>query len=105
MPLSPPVGRQHLHTRRITCQGFYRDDGLWDIEGRITHLLLTDERVACTLPAKIAAGAKLRVRSDRQILLCRQAAQTLAPQVSGDWIEITLAATGEHPEPFRLLLA
>src|SRR5262245_5142049 len=51
-----------------------------DIEGRITHLLLTDERVACTLPAKIAAGAKLRVRSDRQILLCRQAAQTLAPQ-------------------------
>ena len=35
MPLSPPVGRQHLHTRRVTCQGFYRDDGLWDIEGRI----------------------------------------------------------------------
>ncbi len=36
MPLSPPVGRQHLHTRRVSCQGFYRDDGLWDIEGRIT---------------------------------------------------------------------
>jgi len=36
MPLSPPVGRQHLHTRRITCQGFFRDDGLWDVEGRIT---------------------------------------------------------------------
>ena len=36
MPLSPPVGRQHLHTRRVTCQGFYRDDGLFDIEGRIT---------------------------------------------------------------------
>ena len=36
MPLSPPTGRQHLHTRRVTCQGFYRDDGLWDIEGRIT---------------------------------------------------------------------
>lgn len=36
MPLSPPVGRQHLHTRRVTCQGFFRDDGLWDIEGRIT---------------------------------------------------------------------
>jgi hypothetical protein len=25
-----------LHTRRVTCQGFYRDDGLFDIEGRIT---------------------------------------------------------------------
>ena len=36
MPLSPPVGRQHLHTRRVTCQGFFRDDGFWDIEGRIT---------------------------------------------------------------------
>jgi hypothetical protein len=36
MPLSPPVGRQHLHTRKVTCQGFYRDDGLYDIEGRIT---------------------------------------------------------------------
>ncbi len=35
MPLSPPVGRQHLHTRRVTCQGFFREDGLWDIEGRI----------------------------------------------------------------------
>ena len=36
MPLSPPVRRQHLHTRRVTCQGFFRDDGLIDIEGRIT---------------------------------------------------------------------
>jgi hypothetical protein len=36
MPLSPPIGRQHLHTRRVVCQGFFRDDGLWDIEGRIT---------------------------------------------------------------------
>ena len=36
MPLSPPVGRQHLHTRRVTCQGFFRNDGLFDIEGRIT---------------------------------------------------------------------
>ena len=36
MPLPPPVARQHLHTRRVTCQGYDRDDGLWDIEGRIT---------------------------------------------------------------------
>ena len=36
MPLSPPIGRQHLHTRHVVCQGFFRDDGLWDIEGRIT---------------------------------------------------------------------
>ena len=36
MPLSPPVARQQLHTRRVVCQGFFRGDGLWDIEGRIT---------------------------------------------------------------------
>ena len=36
MPLSPPVARQQLHTRRVVCQGFFREDGLWDIEGRIT---------------------------------------------------------------------
>lgn len=36
MPLSAPTERQHLHTRRVTCQGFFRSDGLFDIEGRIT---------------------------------------------------------------------
>jgi len=35
MPLSKPAPRQHLHTRKITCQGFQRDDGLWDVEGEI----------------------------------------------------------------------
>jgi len=36
MPLSSPVNRQLLHARNITCLGFYRDDGLWGIEGRLT---------------------------------------------------------------------
>jgi hypothetical protein len=36
MPLSPPVKRNHIHTREIRCIGYERDDGLWDIEGRIT---------------------------------------------------------------------
>ncbi|HYE48036.1 MAG TPA: DUF2889 domain-containing protein [Azospirillaceae bacterium] len=36
MPLSAPAERQHLHTRRVTCQGYRRADGLWDIEGHIT---------------------------------------------------------------------
>ena len=36
MPLSSPVNRQLLHARNITCLGFYRDDGLWEIEGRLT---------------------------------------------------------------------
>jgi hypothetical protein len=76
-----------------------------DVMGRITELVLTEEQVACTLPAKLAGGARLRVRSNRKVLLCRQAGHDLTPGLADGWIEITLAATGEHPEPFRLLLA
>ncbi|MEQ8229531.1 MAG: DUF2889 domain-containing protein [Rhodospirillales bacterium] len=36
MPLSKPAPRKHIHTRDIKCMGFERDDGLWDIEGRLT---------------------------------------------------------------------
>ena len=36
MPLPPPAPRQRKHTRRIVLEGFHRDDGLWDIEARIT---------------------------------------------------------------------
>jgi hypothetical protein len=38
MPLSEPVRRRHLHTRTIVIEGFARDDGLWDIEGRMTDV-------------------------------------------------------------------
>jgi Protein of unknown function (DUF2889) len=35
MSLPPSAPRRHLHTRTITCEGFERDDGLFDIEARI----------------------------------------------------------------------
>ncbi|HAI33059.1 MAG TPA: hypothetical protein DCM48_26695, partial [Thalassospira sp.] len=38
MPLSRPAEREHIHTRTVTCQGFRRKDGLWDIEGHITDV-------------------------------------------------------------------
>lgn len=38
MPLPPPVPRKHLHTRSITCTGYERDDGLWDIEATLTDV-------------------------------------------------------------------
>ena len=38
MPLSQPVARKNVHTRTITMEGFVRDDGLWDIEGRLTDV-------------------------------------------------------------------
>ena len=35
MNLPPSAPRSHRHTRTITCEGFQREDGLWDIEARI----------------------------------------------------------------------
>ncbi len=35
MPLPAAKPRKHLHTRRIHCEGFKREDGLWDIEARL----------------------------------------------------------------------
>ncbi|NIO41357.1 MAG: DUF2889 domain-containing protein [Burkholderiales bacterium] len=32
-PLPQPAPRQPLHTRRVQCQGYRRNDGLYDIEG------------------------------------------------------------------------
>ena len=35
MPLSPPARRTHLHARKIAIDGYVRNDGKWEIEGRI----------------------------------------------------------------------
>ena len=34
--LSPPAPREEVHNRRISCNGFVREDGLYDIEAEIT---------------------------------------------------------------------
>ena len=36
MPLSSPAARKLIHTRAIECKGYEREDGLWDIEARLT---------------------------------------------------------------------
>lgn len=57
MPLPPPVARSALHSRRIHCQGYRRDDGLWDIEA---HLLDTRDEPMQTLGrGQIAPGEPL----------------------------------------------
>jgi hypothetical protein len=42
MPLSSPAARELLHTRTVTCNGFHRDDGLWDIEGHLVDVKTYD---------------------------------------------------------------
>lgn len=36
MPLPEPHARKHIHTRSVSFAGFEREDGLFDIEGRMT---------------------------------------------------------------------
>jgi len=38
MALTPPVQREHLHTRTVECRGYRRADGLWDVEGRVVDV-------------------------------------------------------------------
>ena len=35
MTLSTTYKREKIHNRRVHCEGFKREDGLWDIEGRL----------------------------------------------------------------------
>ncbi len=54
MPLSEPAAaRQRLHTRRVTYEGYLRDDGLIDIEG---HLVDTKDRDTPLLSGVRPAG-------------------------------------------------
>ena len=36
MPLTSPAARERLHLRRVSYEGFRRDDGLFDIEAHLT---------------------------------------------------------------------
>jgi hypothetical protein len=43
MPLpQSTVARSHVHTRRIACEAFERDDGLWDIDANMTDVKAYD---------------------------------------------------------------
>ncbi len=59
MPLSAPAARSSVHTRRVECHGYSRDDGLWDVEGHLVDTksrnILTSERAT----GRIAAGEAL----------------------------------------------
>ena len=46
MPLSPPVNRALRHRRAITAEAYLRDDGLWDIEARLTDTKPRDIELA-----------------------------------------------------------
>lgn len=45
MPLPETKQREHVHTRTITINAFQRDDGLLDVEGRLTDIKPFDHQM------------------------------------------------------------
>lgn len=52
MPLSSPAARERLHLRRVSYEGFRRDDGLFDIEAHITDHKDRDYKLATGIRSK-----------------------------------------------------
>jgi hypothetical protein len=62
MPLSAPAPRALRHTRAIEVEAYARDDGLWDLDARITDVKTRDIRLASGLRAGGAPVHDLKLR-------------------------------------------
>lgn len=71
MPLSPPVPRALRHTRAIQVEAFARDDGLWDLDARISDIKERDIALASgvRLGGTPIHGLSLRVTIDRELVI------------------------------------
>lgn len=72
MPLTEPVEREPIHTRTVTCRGFRRADGLWDIEGHLvdTKAYSFESRWRGTLePGTPVHGMWLRLTVDDDMVV------------------------------------
>ena len=70
MPLALPAPRKHLHTRTIKCEGYERDDGLFDIEAQIVDqkTYAVDEPIRGPRPAGAPVhDMQLRLTLDRDM--------------------------------------
>ncbi len=72
MPLSEPFPRAPLHQRIVDCRGFRREDGLWDIEGRVTdtktYEFKNDYR-GCVRPGEFVHDLSIRLTVDEDLLI------------------------------------
>ena len=70
MPLSEPAAREPIHTREVTCRGYRRTDGLWDVEGHLTdvksYAFNTDQR-GQILPGDPVHGMWIRLTVDNDL--------------------------------------
>ena len=95
MPLSNAAPRKHIHTRKIDCRGYRRDDGLWDIEGTLvdtkTYSFGNEDR------AGIAAGEPFHEMHIR--LTIDDDMEVLAPRPPPTPVRSTSVATSPQASP------
>ena len=79
--LSTPVPREEVHNRRISCNGFVREDGLYDIEAELTdnktYPFPTEFRGDVT-PDQFIHHMKVRVTVDRDMKVHAAEALTIS---------------------------
>lgn len=96
MPLSPPVEREPRHHRRITCDGYRRSDGLWDIEAHLVdtkpfELANRDRPGGRIEPGEPLHEMWLRVTVDETLLIHAVEAVTdagpfaICPRITGNF--------------------
>lgn len=70
MPLSEPAAREPIHTREVTCRGYRRADGLWDVEGHLTDVKAYEfhtEQRGQILPGDPVHGMWMRLTVDDEL--------------------------------------
>jgi hypothetical protein len=92
MPLPPPnVGRQRVHCRTITVEGFRRDDGLFDVEGTLTDVKDFDVPLADSIrrAGEPIHDMKVRLTLDEHLRIIAACAVTDGMPYQGECDKIT----------------
>jgi hypothetical protein len=98
MPLSAPAPRRLLHRRVVQCWGYQREDGLWDIEGRMvdtkTYAFPNEDRGGAIEAGEPLHDMWLRLTVDAQLRIRDVEARTddapfaLCPAIAGRYRQL-----------------
>ncbi len=115
MPLSKPVRRQKHHNRRVICNGFLREDEMWDIEARMTDIKTHDvdnaERGGYVAAGEEFHDLSIRITLDNSLLIHEveacidRAPFKMCSRISGAFrkLENTRIGPGWHKKAKELL--
>lgn len=74
------VNRKLLHTRQVSCRGYARDDGMWDIEGQLMDVRSVDcmnrQRVIIVGAGETLHGMGLQITVDATLRIVAARALT-----------------------------